>query len=156
MSKVLIDTERNLGNTCSSRTYYKRVQNIENDYLQIVTEITGDALNNGHLIICIINDYTSVHTKCRPTEEQASKATHMATVVIHVFENIPAIPLGDIENVHNPLGIDAQLVSDHVTSDDVMSIVGNSFASSMPPSYSEQFFAPETQRRLEAHELSRV
>ena len=80
----------------------------------MLTEIIEDAINNGCLIICILDNYTSTHRKCRPTEEQASKATYMATIVIRVFENISAIPLGDIENVHNPRGIDAQLVFDHV------------------------------------------
>ena len=44
----------------------------------MVTEIIEDVLNNGCLIICIIDDYTSVHRKRRPTEEQACKAIHIA------------------------------------------------------------------------------
>ena len=75
----------------------------------------------------------------------------MATVVIRVFENIPAITFDDIENVHNPVGIDVNLLTNHFSSDQVMSAMGKSFASTMPSSFSSEF-SPETERRLETHE----
>ena len=153
MSKIAIDTERSLDNTCSSRTYYQSVQNIDADYLNTVSKVVDNATANGHLIICIIDDYTSIHTNRRPTDEKASKATHMTTVVIRVFENIPAITFDQTENVHNPVGIDANLLTNHFSSDQVMSAMGKSFASTMPSSFSSEFFSPETERRrLETHE----
>ena len=153
MSKIAIDTERSLGNTCSNRTYYQFVQNIDTDYLNTISKVVDNATANGHLIICIIDYYTSIHTNRRLTDEKASKATHMTTVVIRVFENIPAITFDQTENVQNPVGIDANLLTNHFSSDQVMSAMGKSFSSTMPSSFSSEFFSPETERRrLETHE----
>ena len=76
----------------------------ENHY-QSFQNFIQDAVKNKWLLVLIIDDYTSVHTKRRRREEKASEVKSMSRIVVKAFKQIPAINVEEANFTHNVNGI---------------------------------------------------
>ena len=64
-----------------------------------------DAMKNKWLLVLIIDDYTSIHTKRRPQGEKESEAKSMCTIIVKAFKEISAITTDHAIFLHDPNGI---------------------------------------------------
>ena len=55
------------------------------------------AIENEHLITLMIDDWTKVYTKRRPTDENTSVADNFSTIIIKVVKDIKAIPRTEVK-----------------------------------------------------------
>ena len=79
-----METEHIMGNSCARRTINKIIQTMsESHYLSLETFVTR-AIDQKWLLVLVIDDYTSVHTKRRPLNEKPSEAKTMCTIVRHM------------------------------------------------------------------------
>ena len=152
LNKDAINTERSLASTCSSRTGNRMLQESEERNSKLVNDAISDAAENGWLIIASIDNYTSVHTHRRPTSETSSSARNMATIVVSIFKDIPAISWNTASDIHIP-DVPHPSIKDAITGFGSMHKLKNSYASVMPRWLTQSFFdALATRRRLNAHE----
>eukprot|EP00112_Aurelia_sp_Birch-Aquarium-sp1_P017558 Seg4082.1 transcript_id=Seg4082.1/GoldUCD/mRNA.D3Y31 product="hypothetical protein" protein_id=Seg4082.1/GoldUCD/D3Y31 len=107
-----------------------------------VMEALKEALDKQWLIVVIIDDYTTIHTKRRPTDQSFAQANTMCTVVCHIFKEIPAIPVTSLTQLHNPEGIDSEIFSAEMTSVSSMENIASSYASFMPDWIVKEFLIP--------------
>ena len=99
-----------------------------------------------------IDDYTTVHSKHRPTGTKASSSIPMCTIVCRIFPSIQAVPNQSVEKLHCPLGIDNESLINELTNIPSMHAFGKSFTENMPDWIRDVFFDPELVRhRLDAH-----
>ena len=78
----------------------------------------------------MIDDYTTVHPNRRPTDLLTSRANNMATFIVKIFPTLEAIPMKRPELVHPKDGIDISELNRTLCSNEVMSALGYTFASS--------------------------
>ena len=151
-----LDTTRQLGATCSYRTAGNNMQHGASNYRERVNKLIKEATDNKWLITCIIDDYTSVHSKRRPTDCSTSKAASMCTIVIRIFPTIPAIERpADLQKVHEKGGLSLKTLQDLITSSTTMDLLSSAYVEKMPDWMKTKFFDPEMEReRLNAHQYS--
>ena len=94
-----------------------------------------EAINKKHAIILMIDDYHNIHTIRRPSNEKfTSKADHMCTIIFKIIvKEVAAIPLSSVNLIHNPSGIDVNLLVNNLCSNQFFNQISSfSFCSSMP------------------------
>ena len=64
LNKEAMDTERCLGNSCSSRTSYNIRQNIKNAHIDHLNTKIQNAISQQSLIVCVIDDYHCIRMDC--------------------------------------------------------------------------------------------
>ena len=147
-----LDTENRIGNTVCSRTIANELRLLSGKNLANVLAAVQEAIDNEWLIVAIIDDYTTIHTNRRPTEQCLSNANTMCTLVWRIFKEISAIHVTSLSQLHNPNGIDAELLANELTSVSSMESIASTYASFMPCWIRNEFFDPESQRnRLMVH-----
>ena len=110
------------------------------------------ATRNGWLAICVIDDYTTIHAKRRPTEFSTSKVSSMCTIICRIFPEINAIPLTGLQYLQNPSGVDVRVLQNELSSEQTMHNLAMTYCDRMPEWFGTQFFSPEAERhRLYAH-----
>ena len=153
LNRPALNTARRFGVTCAHETGRLLETSSITAYEQKVDEIINRAIDEGHFIIVIIDDFTTVHSYRQPEYEQTSNAKSMCTIVLRVFENIKAIPLNDSISHLDPNVLSPQILSLELTDNANLNILTTSFAAAMPHQIKSQFFNPETVRcRLGTHE----
>eukprot|EP00795_Rhopilema_esculentum_P002552 gene2552-748_t len=151
VSQEGIETEKTIGNTVCTKTLSNELRKLSVENEDVVKAIVQKAVENEWLIVLIIDDYTTVHTKHRP-KTNTSTAAKMCTIVCRVFPQIQAIPLTTPQNLHNPSGVDIELLKKTITNQKSMSKISKTFANCMPDWMKSHFFDPEFERnRLQAH-----
>ena len=151
VSQEGIETEKTIGNTVCTKTLSNELRKLSVKNEDVVKAIAQKAIENKSLIVLIIDDYTTVHTKHRP-KTNTSTAAKMWTIICRVFPQIQAIPLTTPQNLHNPSGIDIKLLKKTITNQKSMSKISKTFANCMPDWKKSHFFDPEFERnRLQAH-----
>ena len=100
----------------------------------------------------IIDDFTKIHTNRRP-DFQMSNAMSMCTIVVKAFKSLKAIRVPkDIWRIHHPDGVNVEACVNAITSAQQLTLLSNSYASSMPSWLTSLYFIPELQRHiLEEH-----
>ena len=153
LNKEAMDTERCLGNSCSSRTSYNMRQNIKNAHIDHLNTKFQNAISQQSLIVCVIDDYHCIHGLRRPNNEEVSEAKHMCTIFIKTFPHVKAIKLPHkMENVHNPNGTSPNICSKLICRQSSMELLCDTFANVMPAWAREAFFDPQNERsRLHIH-----
>ena len=147
-----IDTQRCIGTTCCSRVVKREISQFSKQKSQVFEGVVKAALQNESLVILMIDDWTKIYTKKRPTDSTTSVADNFCTIIIKVIDEIRAIPLRDRSLIHNPVGIDVDLLSNFVLSQAFMQKLSCTFVSTLPE-LSVLFFDPLMERqRLEAHD----
>ncbi len=150
-----LDTEKKIGNTVCSRTVENEIKRLADRNSECVNNAVDLARENGWLVVCIVDDYTTIHAKRRPTDTTTSQVNCMCTIVCRIFPQIPAIPLTSLGNLQNPRGVDIELLKTEFASPHVMHSLASSYCDIMPDWFSCQFFNPEAERhRLYAHMYS--
>ena len=156
LNKEALDTERNLGNACSSRKVYYMRKNIEQSHEKHINNEIQNAIQKKYLVVCVVDDYHCIHTKRRPEDVKVSDAKHMCTIVIKIFPEIQAIPLpAKMEDLHNPEGVSAGVCCAIICGQSSMALLSNSFANTMPIWAKHAFFDQENERtRLHVHDYA--
>ena len=151
-SERSISAARNLGLTTTSRTGLRdATQNSDNNHAKVNAAIS-EALEKGHLIVCIIDDYHHYHAIRRPNSSVTSSGADMCTTVIRIFPSIPAIPHTSPDDLHNPDGVNVTRLQETVCSEQSMEQLSGMFANNMPNWLTSAFFDPDMERkRLETH-----
>ena len=153
LNRPALNTARKLGVTCASETGRVLETSSIAAYELEVEEIIDKAIEEGHFIIVIIDDFTTIHSHRRPGSEQTSNAKCMCTIVTRVFPNIPAIKMDPNVNHLDPDVVSPQALAKELTSKEYMSSLSSTFVSSMSDTMRSQFFHPETVRnRLSTHQ----
>ena len=100
----------------------------------------------------MIDDWTKVYTKRRPTDETTSVGDNFCTIIIKVAKDISAIPRTELDTIHNPEGIDVESLTSFLFSHSFFEKMSHSFVSTLPE-LAVLFFDPLMERhRLEAHD----
>jgi hypothetical protein len=71
-----------------------------------------------NLIVLNLDDYHNIHTKRRADTTTTSDVHHFQTILLKAASEIPAIPFTNLlmkKNIHNPKGIDVDLVVENVS-----------------------------------------
>eukprot|EP00112_Aurelia_sp_Birch-Aquarium-sp1_P017527 Seg4073.2 transcript_id=Seg4073.2/GoldUCD/mRNA.D3Y31 product="hypothetical protein" protein_id=Seg4073.2/GoldUCD/D3Y31 len=152
LNKEAMNTERNLGSTCSASTANRMLYEAEAKNSMIVNNAIKEAASNGWLIVASIDDYMSIHTHRRPLSDKASSAVNMCTIVVSIFKEIPAVPWNQASDIHNPDITDHELAI-FIIRDDSMALLSQTYAGVMPDWLTSAFFDPtSTRHRLSSHE----
>ena len=116
LSQTGIETQRLLGTSCSSSKLRYRA-NIDKERLNVVNNAIKKALEQKHAILLMIDDYHNIHTIRRPTEEgNTCRVDHMATIIIKIVKEAPAVPFSSVNLIHNPCGVDSDLLVNYLCS----------------------------------------
>ena len=83
-----IDTGKRIGNSVCSRTVENEFRKMGDRNAASVNSAISMATENGWLAICVIDDYTTIHAKCRPTESSTSQLSSMCTIICRIFPEI--------------------------------------------------------------------
>ena len=104
------------------------------------------------MLVLIIDDFTKIHTNRRPSQIFVN-AMSMCTIVVKAFKQLKAIEVpSNISNIHYPDGLNVQVCLESMTSDQQMTQLSDSYASTMPDWLTTLFFIPELERHiLEEH-----
>ena len=147
-----IDTQRSIGTACCSRSIDRALTQYATSNKSTVDEAITMAIKEKHLILLMIDDYTTIHSKRRPTSSLASTTNNMCTIIIKIFPSLDAIPVKQPEHIHPKNGIEVNQLIHTICSNESMTNLANTFASCMPEITAE-FFDPLMEReRLEAHD----
>ena len=134
-------------NSCARRTINNIIQSMsESHYLSLEPFVT-QAIEQKWLLVLVIDDYTSVHTKRRPLIEKPSEAKTMCTIVVKTFKVIPAISIDHASTVHDLNGIDIEPCKGIMTSASCTHDIAKTYATSMLNWLTQAFFDPELQRQ---------
>ena len=108
--------------------------NIGKERLNVVNNAIKKALEQKHAILMMIDDYHNIHTVRRPTEEgNTCRVDHMATIIIKIVKEAPAVPFSSVNLIHNLCGVDSDLLVNYLCSNHFFGqLSSNLFASSMP------------------------
>ena len=90
-----IDTQRVIGTSVCSRSVKRQITNSSKTSKEIFDIIVKDAIEKQYLVTLMIDDWTKVYTKKRPTDETTSVADNFCTIIIKVTKEIKAIPLAE-------------------------------------------------------------
>ena len=149
-----LETQRQLGTSCSSKVISRNRHSFSNENFNLVNSAIQDALELKHAILLMIDDYHNIHTIRRPCDEKTTyKVDHMATIIIKIVKEAPAIPVSPVNLIHNPSGIDVDLLLTNLCSARYFSQVSSSsFASSMPELTCLSFDPVMGRQQMEAHD----
>lgn len=148
--KVL--TQRMLGTTVCSRSVKCEISHFSKNSSDLFNDVVKDAIENNYLVTFMIDDWIKVYTKRRPTDETTSVGDNFCTIIIKVAKDISAIPITELDTIHNPVGINVESLTSFLFSDSFFEKMSHSFVSTSTV-VSVLFFDPLMERRrLEAHD----
>lgn len=140
-----------MGMSVSQQQLHTFIKDAKRAHVDKISATIKQALEKGQRLSLMVDDYTNIHAIRRPTSERTVDVTHMATVLIRIFDR-PAIPArGDnIGPVNDPAGVDIDsLVAEFQAK---MTTVLQPFTMTAPPEILAQFFTPQNERnRLTTH-----
>lgn len=142
-----IETEHIMGHTLARRTVNNVVNTMSESHFKSFEDFITEATERKWLIVLIVEDFTSIHTKKRPQKDQSSEAKTMCTIVVKAYKEIPAIAVEQAINIHDQNGIDIESCQRLITSASCMHDISNSYAFVMPDWLTEAFFNPELERQ---------
>ena len=94
IAKGLSGTGLSILNQCeigvSGKTFHRSMHKVSASRNEMVHNFIIDATSSGDLLVLMIDDYTNIHTKRRPKEEETSTACTMAAILLKRFPGIPA------------------------------------------------------------------
>ena len=101
-TNVGIDTQRNIGTACSSRSVDRALTHyaVKNETTQ--AEAISCAIKNKKLLVLMIDDYATMHSHRRPTALATNNVLNMATIIIKIYPQLEVIQVKNLELVHTP------------------------------------------------------
>ena len=121
-----------MGLSCARRTVNAIVKSLSENHCKSFEHFIQDAIENKWLLVLIIDDFTSIHTKQRPQADKASEAKSMCTTVVKALKNIPAVSVQQASIMHDVNGISINTNLQIITSASCMQNISSSYASVMP------------------------
>ena len=88
-----METEHIMGNSCAQRTVNNIIQAMSESHYQSFESFVMQAIEQKLLLVLVMDDYTSAHTKRRPLDEKPSEGKTMSTIVVKAFKDIPTISI---------------------------------------------------------------
>ena len=154
LSQSGLETQRQLGTSCSSKVISRNRAAIAKENLHLCNDAIQEAINKKHAIILMIDDYHNIHTIRRPSNEKfPSKADHMCTIIFKIVKEVAAIPLSSVNLIHNPSGIDVNLLVNNLCSNQFFNQISSfSFCSSMPELSCPYFDPVMGRHQMESHD----
>ena len=147
-----METEHIMAHSCARRTVNNIIQTMAETHFQSFEHFVTEAIEHKWLLVLVIDNYTSVHSKRRPLNEKPSEAKTMCTMVVKAF-NIPAISVEQANVIHDKNGIDIESCQGVITSASCMHDISQTYASQMPDWLTQAFFDPDLQRqRINTHQ----
>ena len=119
-----------MGHTLARRTVNNVVNTMSESHLKSFEDVITEATERKWLIVLIVDDFTSIHT--RPEKDQSSEAMTMCTIVVKAYKEIPAIAVEQATHIHDQNGIDIDSCQRLITSASCMHNISNCYASVMP------------------------
>ncbi len=111
-----ISTERTLGTTVSSKTVKNEEMNLANQNRRVIDRAIMNAIENKYLIVAMNDDYTTINSNHRPTDNKAITCRAMCTIVCRIFPTVPAILITSLESLRCPSVINVHSVVPDMTS----------------------------------------
>ena len=102
---------------------------------------TQEAVDKKKLMVVIIDDYTNIHTRRRCDSNQQMNISHMATVLVRIFD-LSAVSLHSL-HPNMPGGINIHLLQTEFQTN--MHIFFSTFATTAPAILTQQFFDLESE-----------
>lgn len=148
-----MDTEYQLGNTCSRKTKNLKLNMLSDNHQKNLENFFSEAIKNEWLLVLIIDDFTKIHTNRRPNHQHISNVMSMCTIVIKAFTSLKAIKLPkNISKIHDPMGVNIKTLIDDITAPQSMALLSSTYSSTMPHWLTKSFFTPDLERHiLEEH-----
>ena len=148
-----LDTVRQMGGSCCRRLAGNLLNHFSNSNHQKISELINDAIQHQWQLVLVIDDFTSIHTRRRPTTDKLSQSKSMCTIIIKVFKNIKAIPACLPSTYHCLQAIDIDACIKTVSGASTMHKLTFTYSSIMPSWIRASFFNAELERhRLATHE----
>ena len=148
-----LSAELLVGSSCSTQKTNEILHKLSSDNTERSMSLLRKQFHvNGNL--WLVDDYTTVYTKCRPDTGKLSAPKSMCTILSKVFKNIQAVTSSDPLTFHNPEAIDVTLLVNSVSGSSAMDKLACTHSSTMPSWIRSSFFDPELERsRLETHSV---
>ena len=99
-----IETQHIMGLSCGRRTV-NTISSMSENHCKSFKQFTKDAIENKWLLVLIIDDFSSIHTKRRPQADKASEPKSKCTIVVKAFKNIPAVSVLQASIMYDVNGI---------------------------------------------------
>ena len=80
-----------MGHTLARKTVHNVVNTMSESHFISFEDFITEATEHKWLIILIVDDLTSIHTKKWPQKDQSSEAKTMCTIVVKAYREITAI-----------------------------------------------------------------
>ncbi|XP_068738919.1 uncharacterized protein [Montipora capricornis] len=153
LSQPGIETQRQLGTSVSSRTITRNRAAMAKENFNLCNNAIQEAINKKCAIWLMIDDYHNIHTIRRPQDASATcQVDHMCTIIIKIVKEAPAIEFNSVNLIHNPNGIDVDLLINQLCSVQFLSQVCNFTSSSSMPEFTSYSFDPVMGRQqMESH-----
>lgn len=154
LSQSGLETQCQLGTSCSSKVISRNQADAAKENLHLCNNAIREAINKKYAIILMIDDYHNIHTIWRPSNEKStSKADHMCTIIFKIVKEVTAIPLRSVNLIHNPSGIDVNLLVNNLCSNQFFNQISSFPFSSSMPELSCPYFDPVMSRhQMESHD----
>ena len=142
INQEAIETEHILGHACSRRTVNHIVSTMAESHYSKFNQFVAQAIENKWLLVLIVDDYTSIHTKRRPQDDKLSNAKTMCTIVVKDYPSIPVIKAPPAKLIHDINGITIKSCEHLITSALSMDLLSNSYCmpQSCPSGFKTQAF----------------
>ena len=136
-----------MGLALGTTTFYRTMQQDSSPHLAKIDKIIRQAMRDKKLIVVIIDDYSNIHTRRRPQDNPAN-ISHMATVILRVFD-LPAIAVQQ-PPANFPGAINIHLLLNNFLHN--MPLFFRTFIAGGPQQLNQYFFNPHNERlRLTTH-----
>ena len=99
-----------MGSTCNRQNTNEILHHLSSGNTRSINELISEAISHKWQLVLMIDDYTTVHTKCRPDTGKPSAAKSMCTIILKVFKDIQAASSFNPLTYHNPEAIDVALL----------------------------------------------
>ena len=148
-----MDTQFQLGNTCSRKTTKSKLNKLSNDHHNDLENLFSEAIKNEWLLVLIIDDFTKIHTNRGPNHQQFSNCMSMCTIVIKAFKSLKAVKKPkNISKIHHHEGINIKAFIDAITAAQSMALLSTTYSHTMPQWLTKSLFTPDLERQiLEEH-----
>ena len=82
-------------------TVINKQETMSESHFKSFEDLITEATEHKWLIVLIVDDFTSIHTKNWPQKDQFSEAKTMCTIVVKAYREIPAIQVEQTIHIHD-------------------------------------------------------
>ena len=90
-----------MGHTLARRTVNNVVNTMSESHFKSFEDFITEETEHKWLIVLIVDDFTSIHTKNWTQKDQSSEAKTMCTIVVKAYREIPAIKVEQTIHIYD-------------------------------------------------------